>query len=50
VYTSTAFVLALDERDTLESWLRAATTEQRLSQRARVILAAPPTRVPGLHE
>lgn len=37
---ATAIVLSSEERQTLESWLRASTTEQRFVQRARVILAA----------
>jgi transposase len=40
VYKSTNVVLSVGERKTLESWSRAATTEQRFAQRARFILAA----------
>ena len=37
---ATPVALSDEERHTLESWLRASTTEQRYAQRARVILAA----------
>jgi transposase len=37
---ATEIVLTPEERATLERWVRASTTEQRLVQRARLILAA----------
>ncbi len=37
---ATAIELTPEERDTLEEWVRASTTEQRMAQRARIILAA----------
>lgn len=37
---ATEIVLTPEERTTLEQWVRASTTEQRLAERARVILAA----------
>lgn len=37
---ATEIVLTPEERATLEQWVRAPTTEQRLAQRARYILAA----------
>lgn len=40
MYKSTVVALAPEQRETLELWLRASTTEQRLAQRARIILAA----------
>lgn len=38
--TATQVVLSADERSTLEQWMRSGTTEQRLAQRARIVLAA----------
>ena len=32
--------LSEDERNTLETWVRRSTTEQRLAQRARMLLEA----------
>ena len=37
---ATPIVLSEDERRTLECWVRASTSEQRLALRARIILAA----------
>ena len=37
---ATEIVHTAEERATLERWVRASTTEQRLAQRARLILAA----------
>ena len=37
---ATPIVLSGSERETLESWLRAGSTEQRHAERARIILAA----------
>ena len=37
---ATRIVLLSEDRATLEGWLRAATTEQRLALRARILLAA----------
>jgi transposase len=37
---ATPIVLSETERETLESWLRAGSTEQRHAERARIILAA----------
>jgi transposase len=38
--TATPIVLSEAERETLRSWLRAGTSEQRMVERARIILAA----------
>lgn len=38
--TATEIVLSETERSTLEGWLRAGSTEQRLAERARMVLAA----------
>jgi transposase len=40
VGAATAIELTPEERHTLETWIRSSTTEQRLAQRARFILAA----------
>jgi len=37
---ATPIVLTADERSTLEGWVRAGTTEQRVVERARVVLLA----------
>jgi transposase len=37
---ATPIVLTEEERSTLESWMRRTTTEQRMVQRARMVLAA----------
>jgi transposase len=37
---ATPIVLTADERSTLEGWVRSGTTEQRLVERARVVLLA----------
>ena len=37
---ATQIQLTGDERDTLESWVRRTTTEQRMVQRARIVLEA----------
>ena len=37
---ATAVQLTDDERDTLETWVRRTTTEQRTAQRARIVLEA----------
>ena len=37
---ATPIVLTADERSTLESWVRSGTTEQRLVERAQVVLLA----------
>lgn len=37
---ATTIVLSDDERTTLAAWVRGASTEQRLAQRARIVLAA----------
>jgi hypothetical protein len=37
---ATPIVLTADERSTLEGWVRSGTTEQRLAERARVVLLA----------
>ena len=37
---ATAIQLSSEDRDVLESWVRAGSTEQRFVQRARYILAA----------
>ncbi len=37
---ATPIVLTDDERSTLDSWVRRTTTEQRMAQRARIVLAA----------
>jgi transposase len=37
---ATAIVLSDEERTTLAAWVRGALTEQRLAQRARIVLAA----------
>ena len=39
-YQATPIVLTAEEQSTLESWLRATTTEQRMLLRARIILFA----------
>jgi len=39
-YKPTAIELKPDEKETLESWVRSTTTEQRMSFRARIILMA----------
>src|SRR3989339_1074222 len=39
-WEATAVHLSDVDRGTLESWVRASSTEQRLGQRARIILAA----------
>ncbi len=36
----TALPMSLSDRDTLEAWVRAGTTPQRLAQRARICLLA----------
>ena len=38
--TATPIVLSEAEQETLRSWLRAGTSEQRMVERARIILAA----------
>src|SRR5450759_2954056 len=38
--TATPIVLSEAEQETLQSWLRAGTSEQRMVERARIILAA----------
>jgi len=40
VKTATPIVLSADEQETLRSWMRAGTSEQRMVERARIILAA----------
>jgi transposase len=40
IQEATPIVLSADERSTLESWVRSGTTEQRLVERARIVLAA----------
>lgn len=40
MFKPTVVTLAPEERETLESWLRASTKEQRFVQRARIVLAA----------
>ena len=37
---ATTIELTNDERDNLESWARRTTTEQRMAQRARIVLEA----------
>ena len=37
---ATQIALTEEERTTLQRWVRASTTEQRLAQRARFVLAA----------
>jgi transposase len=37
---ATPIVLSEEERETLEAWVRATTSEQRLAQRARIVLEA----------
>lgn len=37
---ATPIQLTGDERDTLETWVRKTTTEQRMAQRARIVLEA----------
>jgi len=37
---ATAIELTDDERDTLATWVRRSTTEQRMVQRARIVLEA----------
>jgi hypothetical protein len=38
--TATVVELSGEERAVLEGWVRASTTEQRLAQRGRIVLAA----------
>jgi transposase len=40
IQDATAIVLTADERSTLEGWVRSGTTEQRLVERAQVVLLA----------
>lgn len=40
MYKATVIELTSEERSVLESWVRASTTEQRLAERARMVLAA----------
>ena len=40
IQSATPIMLTADERRTLESWARSGTTEQRLVERARVVLLA----------
>jgi transposase len=40
IQEATPIVLTADERSTLESWVRSGTTEQRLVERARMVLLA----------
>ena len=37
---ATTIVLSADEEKTLTMWTRAGTTEQRVAERARIVLAA----------
>ena len=40
IQEATPIVLSADERAALEAWARAPTTEQRLVERAKIVLAA----------
>jgi transposase len=40
IQEATPIVLSADEREALETWARAPTTEQRRAERAKILLAA----------